>query len=127
MKGIHHLGLAVSNLEESCDFFCNLLGFSKVRVVEDYPAIFVSNGVVMFTLWKTNPGAVPFDRKNNVGLHHVAIAMESEMELNQLYKKLVVADSVCVEFPPELLRGGPSVHMMCVEPSGIRVEFIWSP
>jgi len=127
VKGIHHLGLAVSDLEGSCAFFCDLLGWSKIRIVEEYPAIFVSNGSVMFTLWQTNCKAAPFDRKNNVGLHHVAIMMDSEVELNQLHQKLAASGAVYIEFAPELLRGGPALHMMCIEPSGIRIEFIWTP
>ena len=127
MKGIHHLGLAVSDLAGSRDFFCELLGWSEVRRVDDYPAIFVSNGSIMFTLWQTDKGAVPFDRKKNVGLHHVALRMDSEAELNSVYQTLAASGRVQIEFAPEFIRGGPARHMMCTEASGIRVEFIWLP
>lgn len=127
MKGIHHLGLSVSKLEDSRSFFCDLLGWEEVRRVPNYPAIFVSNGQVMFTLWQTVPDAVPFDRKNNVGLHHVALVVDSEQELKATYQKLKASNLVEVEFSPEPLRGGPIQHMMCYEPSGIRIEFIWAP
>ena len=30
-----------------------------------------------------------------------------------------------IEFMPELVGAGPRKHMMCYEPGGIRVEFIW--
>lgn len=127
MKGIHHLGLAVSDLAGSCAFFCDLLGWKQVRKVDEYPAIFVSNGSVMFTLWQTDEGASPFNRKTNVGLHHLALNMESKDELMALYQNLEKSDLVQIEFSPELLRDGPAQHMMCIEPSGIRVEFIWFP
>ena len=127
MKGIHHLGLAVSDLAGSRGFFCDLLGWSEVRRVDEYPAIFVSNGSVMFTLWQTEKNAVPFDIKKNVGLHHVALRVDSEEELLAIHQSLATSDSVQIEFAPELLRGGPAKHMMCTEPSGIRVEFIWLP
>lgn len=127
MQGIHHLGLAVSDLPGSSAFFCDLLGWSEVRKVEDYPAVFVSNGKVMFTLWQTGKNSIPFDRLNNVGLHHVALQMDSEQELIDLYKTLKLSNAVHIEFSPEPLRGGPAQHMMCIEPSGIRVEFIWLP
>ncbi|MBX2846991.1 MAG: VOC family protein [Acidiferrobacterales bacterium] len=127
MKGIHHLGLSVSNLEESCKFFCGVLGWHEVRRVEEYPAIFVTNDEVMFTLWQTSNQANAFDRRDNVGLHHVAFSVESEEELSALYKKLSNVAHVSIEFGPELLRGGPAKHMICYEPSGIRVEFIWVP
>lgn len=127
MQGIHHLGLAVSNLAGSCSFFCDLLGWSQVRKVEEYPAIFVSNGNIMFTLWQTDKSSTPFNRKKNVGLHHVALQVGSEDELVKLHQTLESSDSVHVEFSPELLGAGPAQHMMCIEPSGIRVEFIWMP
>lgn len=127
MKGIHHLGLSVSNLDKSCWFFCEVLGWRVVRKVEEYPAIFVTNDIVMFTLWQTSKQANAFDRHENVGLHHVALSVEAEEELSALYKKLSNVADVSIEFGPELLRDGPAKHMICYEPSGIRVEFIWAP
>lgn len=127
MKGIHHLGLSVSHLDASCQFFCETLGWHVVRRVDDYPAIFVSNGTVMFTLWQTADNANTFDRRRNVGLHHVALTAESEQELLSIHEKLQQAPDVTIEFGPELLRGGPAKHMICYDPSGIRIEFIWVP
>ncbi|MHB8473850.1 MAG: VOC family protein [Gammaproteobacteria bacterium] len=33
--------------------------------------------------------------------------------------------NVQIEFAPERVGDGPAKHMMCYEPSGVRVEFIW--
>ncbi|HEU5018414.1 MAG TPA: VOC family protein [Pseudolabrys sp.] len=125
--GIHHLGLAVSNLEASAGFFCHCLGWSLVREVPEYPAKFVSNGKAFFTLWQTEPEASPFDRKRQVGLHHVAIRLASEQDLIAIFERASSHPGVTVDFPPELLRGGPAKHCIVFEPSGIRVEFIWTP
>lgn len=127
-KGCHHLGLTVSKLEESATFFTGILGWKEVKRDSEYPAIFVSDGTIMVTLWKNKMGAsnvepTAFDKNQNIGLHHVAFMVESENELNQIYQKLET-NNVKIEFPPELLRDGPAKHMMCYEPSGIRVEFI---
>ena len=122
-KGVHHVGLTVSDLEASARFFTELLGWQEVRRT-DYPAIFVSDGVVMLTLWSAQ--VLPsreFDKDANIGLHHIALLVDTISELNALYKKLSDA-GVEFEFSPELLREGPARHMMCYEPSGIRVEFI---
>lgn len=127
MKGIHHLGLAVSNLAATSAFFCDLLGWKLVKKVPEYPAHFVSNGSVMFTLWQTDENPVSFDRKTNVGLHHVAILMDSEQELLDLYQKFEASDLVSIEFKPEFLGDGPTKHMIVNEPSGVRIEFIWLP
>ena len=124
-KGIHHLGLTVSKLEESAAFFTSILGWNEVKRDNEYPAIFVSDGTIMVTLWqnKATP-ATSFDKNRNVGLHHVAFMVATEAELNTLHNRLV-KNNVHIEFAPELLRQGPAKHMMCYEPSGIRVEFIW--
>lgn len=124
-QGAHHIGVTVSKLEESAAFFTKLLGWKEVKRRDDYPAIFVSDGNIMVTLWK-NKEEPPsgFDKNRNVGLHHVAFKVESESALNKLYGKLSDAN-VPIEFSPELLGKGPAMHMMCYEPSGIRVEFIW--
>lgn len=124
-KGTHHIGLTVSKLEESASFFTSLLGWNEVKRNNDYPAIFVSDGNVMVTLWKNKEEpAMPFDKNRNIGLHHVAFAVESESDLMSVYNTLV-ENSVEIEFSPELIGEGPAKHMICYEPSGVRVEFTW--
>jgi len=125
-KGAHHIGLVVSTLEATADFFTGLLGWQEVCRNDEYPAIFVSDGSIMVTLWAaTETPAVPFNKNRNIGLHHVAFGVESEAELNSLHRRLA-DNGIRIEFAPEPLGQGPAQHMMCYEPSGIRVEFIWS-
>ena len=124
-KGTHHIGLTVSKLEESAGFFTSILGWKEVRRNNEYPAIFVTDGEVMVTLWATKEDPInAFNKDANVGLHHVAFHVESEENLNNIYNKLK-SNNISIEFKPEFLRDGPAKHMMCYEPSGIRVEFIW--
>jgi catechol 2,3-dioxygenase-like lactoylglutathione lyase family enzyme len=124
-KGAHHIGLTVSRLEESADFFTSLLGWKEVRRDEGYPAIFVSDGHIMLSLWATKAEpANPFDKSSNVGLHHVAFQVDNETDLHTIHEKLL-AHGIKIEFSPEPLRQGSARHMMCYEPSGVRVEFIW--
>lgn len=124
-SGTHHIGLTVSKLEESAAFFTALLGWKEVRRNDEYPAIYVSDGKVMVTLWATKEQPVcEFNKNKNVGLHHVAFQVASESDLNSVHKKLS-SNSVKIEFAPEQLGQGPAKHMICYEPSGIRVEFIW--
>ena len=124
-RGVHHVGLTVSNLEESAAFFSSLLGWKEVRRDDEYPAVFLSDGSVMLTLWKNReePPA-GFDKDRNVGLHHMAFLVETESDLDRIHDTLV-RNGMEIEFSPELLRKGPAKHLMCYEPSGIRVEFIW--
>ena len=80
----------------------------------------------MITLWQAaNPeSAIAFDRKNVIGLHHLALLVPDQQSLDDLNERLAANDSVNIEFAPEALRDGPVRHMMCAIPGGVRVEFI---
>ncbi len=127
--GINHFGLAVTDLQASRDFFVQELGFEVLGGDPDYPSVFVANDEIMVTLWRVSDpaNAVTFDRKNNVGLHHVAFNISSFEALDALYETLLETKGVVVEFAPELLGSGPAKHMMIREPSGNRLEFIHQP
>lgn len=127
--GVHHVGLTVSRLDATAHFFIGLLGWREVRRDDTYPAIFISDGTVMLSLWATSQGASEqtvngFNRNTNIGLHHLALQVDSKDRLHEIYSRLL-EHAVHIEFAPELLRDGPAQHMMCYEPSGIRLEFIW--
>ena len=126
-QGAHHIGLTVPNLEQTRKFFTETLGYDQVGEVPDYPAAFLSDGNLMITLWQaTDPdNAVPFDRKNVIGLHHLALTVDTD-SLDGLYERLQNTADVDVEFAPEPLGDLPVRHMMCNIPGGIRVEFLAS-
>jgi len=122
-NGAHHVGLTVPNLPEARDFFVTALGFSQVGEVPDYPAVFVSDGTILITLWQAeNPeDAVPFDRRTNIGLHHLALRVT---DLASLVSDLHTRSDVEIEFEPEGLGDTGIQHMMCRIPGNIRLEFI---
>jgi lactoylglutathione lyase len=126
---VNHIGLTVTDLEASQRFFVDVLGFEPAGGDPEYPALFVANNDIMVTLWRaTDPqSAIAFDRKQNVGLHHLAFNLESFAALDALYAVLRMEPDVVIEFSPELLSGGPARHMMIREPSGNRLEFIHIP
>ena len=125
-RGVHHLGLTVPDLAAARRFFLEALNYQQVGEVADYPAVFLSDGVTMITLWQAEDAqtAVPFDRKRVIGLHHVSLAVENEVALKDLHSRLRSRDDVEIEFAPEPLGNGPTQHMMSRIPGGIRVEFI---
>lgn len=125
-KGVHHIGLTVPDLAAARGFFIDTLGFQQVAEKPDYPAVFVSDGTVMITLWQaTNPArAVAFDRKNVIGLHHLALQVANGAALEALHGTLRQTPGAEIEFAPEALNNGQPQHMMCSIPGGIRVEFI---
>ena len=122
-QGIHHAGLTVPDLEASRAFFIDALGFEQVGEKPDYPAVFLSDGVVMITLWQVGDPAtaIPFDRRKVIGLHHMAFKVA---DLDAVHQRLRLRDDVEIEFAPEPLGGGPTRHLMCAIPGGIRIEFI---
>lgn len=125
-QGAHHIGFTVPNIAATRDFFVNVLEFSQVGEVPDYPAYFVSDGTVMLTLWQvTDPAATtPFDRKNNVGLHHFALKVDGLDTLNRMHTKLAETEGIAIEFAPEPIGSGPTQHMMFYIPGGIRMELV---
>ncbi|NQZ51095.1 MAG: VOC family protein [Moritella sp.] len=126
-SGINHLGLAVLNLESSRAFFVELLGWSESGFDASYPRTAVSDGKLKLTLWQVDNSlqTESFDRRKNIGLHHLALEVETEEGLMSLHQKALQFKGVKVEFAPELIGNGPRKHMMCYEPGGIRIEFTW--
>jgi catechol 2,3-dioxygenase-like lactoylglutathione lyase family enzyme len=124
-RGVHHIGLTVPDVEETAAFFTGLLGWDVVGGNEAYPAVFVSDGVVMVTVWQVrDAGDIrAFDKDRNVGLHHLALRVADLETLQSLHHMLRDA-GIPIEFAPEPLRDGPAMHMMCFEPGGNRIEFI---
>jgi catechol 2,3-dioxygenase-like lactoylglutathione lyase family enzyme len=125
-NGVHHVGLTVPDVDETAAFFTGTLGMNRVGERPDYPAIFVSDGTVMITLWQAaDPAAAtPFDRRANIGLHHLALAVADRAALDALHGKLAGTAGVEIEFAPEPVGAIPFDHMMCRIPGGVRMEFI---
>ena len=123
-SGVNHVGLTVKDLEATTSFFVDTLGW-RLAGVRDYPANFVTDGAIFVTLWQTtNPDtAIDFNRKTNIGLHHLALTVPDVETLDALHATFKADPKVRIEFGPELNGDGPTVHMMVYEPSGSRIEF----
>ncbi|HEV3427004.1 MAG TPA: VOC family protein [Paraburkholderia sp.] len=127
--GIDHVGLTAKDLAATSAFFIDCLGWRKVGERPEYPAIFVSDGHVLVTLWQRTDAdhGIDFDRKANIGLHHLALRAASEAAFETLFERVSNWPGARVEFGPELLGNGPKRHMMVYEPGGIRIEFDITP
>lgn len=122
-QGVHHVGLAVENLDQTVDFFCKGLGWKEVGRNPAYPSAFVNDGTVTVTLWQVaDPQtATRFDRRKNIGLHHLALAVT---DLPGVFEKVRAYPGVVVEFAPQPTGpDSPRSHFICAIPGGIRVEF----
>ncbi len=126
-KGLNHLGLTVRDLNQTTAFFEQALGWRVLARDDSYPRTTVTDGSLRLTLWQVQVNdPAPFDRKAVLGLHHLALEVESEAVLQALAVKLVDWPGVVVEFAPELMGQGPRMHMMFAEPGGLRIELLWA-
>jgi len=126
-QGINHLGLSVKNLGKTVSFFVDCLGWEESGKDESYPRSAVSDGNIRLTLWEVDHNLTvnDFHFRKNVGLHHFALEVSSEQELNAIAEDVKKYPGTNIEFMPELVGTGPRKHMIFNEPGGIRIEFIW--
>ena len=125
-QGAHHIGLAVRDVEAARDFFVDALGYGVAAERPDYPAIFVSDGTTLLTLWQVaDPAsATPFDRRANIGLHHLALRVADLDALRTVFARVQGHPGTVIEFDPEPIREGATTHhFICAMPGGIRIEF----
>ncbi|MBG6155708.1 catechol 2,3-dioxygenase-like lactoylglutathione lyase family enzyme [Labrenzia sp. EL_159] len=125
--GLNHLGLAVADLDQTTLFFEKILGWTETARDDAYPRNSITDGTLRLTLWQVDKSVSPrrFDRRLNIGLHHLALEVESEEELLRLADVVAAWPGVKVEFMPEFMGTGPRKHMMFAEPGGIRLELVW--
>ena len=123
--GIHHLGLTVPNINETGDFFINILGFQLLGRDDAYPSLIITDGTTILTLWQvTNPDQLKeFDRHTNVGLHHFALNVGSLENLNKLFGQINNLGTINIEFAPEPMGSTGLYHTIFYLPGGIRAEF----
>jgi catechol 2,3-dioxygenase-like lactoylglutathione lyase family enzyme len=126
-SGINHLGLTVKDLDETTRFFVDCMGWTQLVRDDAYPRTTVSDGKCRLTLWQADRQGpvVAFDRRSNIGLHHVAFELTSYAELVAATKRVAQFAGVIVEFEPEPVGSGPRMHAMIREPGGLRIELIW--
>lgn len=122
-----HIGLNVSNLERSRDFYQAVFGFeaSGESQEADRRFVFLSRGkTLVLTLWQQSEGR--FD-KSFPGLHHLSFQVEAIEEVQKAERKLremqakLIYDGVVPHS-----EGGQSGGIFFEDPDGIRLE-IYAP
>jgi catechol 2,3-dioxygenase-like lactoylglutathione lyase family enzyme len=126
--GIDHVGLTVTSLAQTKAFFLDCLGWTLRGERPEYPAAFITDGKCVLTLWQVKGGdPAAFDRRNNIGLHHLALKVADLAALQRVFAQVSAWPGVNVQFGPELSGKGPRMHCMIFEPGGIRIEFVCDP
>ena len=139
-KWLHHLDLAVSDVERSLAFYLDLLGPLGWEVMRRYPTYRGTEEVVYlgpqgepeagrlstgFGLRRADGGAHQY---YGVGVEHIAFEVDTKDEVEEAYAR-AVASGATIHFPPEEDRDEPGYHAFFVfDPDGIRFEvFTWTP
>jgi glyoxylase I family protein len=131
-KGIHHVDLAVSDVDRSLAFYLALLG--PLGWAEDvrYPTYRGTDEVVylrepasgsMLGLRGADGGAHHY---YEVGIEHLAFEVDSHDEVDEAHERCV-ANGAQIHFPPEEDRDVPGYWALFVfDPDGMRIEvFSW--
>ena len=86
---IGHVHLKVSDLQQSLDFYCGLLGFEITTTYGDEAAFISAGGYhhhIGLNTWHSKGG--PPAPKNSAGLFHTAIRYPSRKDLAQILQRL---------------------------------------
>jgi lactoylglutathione lyase len=122
-----HIGLNVSRLDRSIDFYRAVFGFDLLRRSDGAGRAFAflgCGGAVVLTLWQQSDGAFAADR---AGLHHLAFTVESLEDVRAAEGRVralgarVHHDGIVAH-----TEGGDSGGLFFEDPDGIRLE-IFAP
>jgi catechol 2,3-dioxygenase-like lactoylglutathione lyase family enzyme len=138
-KGLHHVDLAVTDVERSLAFYLDLLGPLGWHVTRTYPTYRGTEEVVYLGTAEPNaaydPGGLglrPADggahRYYGVGVEHIAFEVDTKAEVEDAYAR-AKSSGATIHFPPEEDRDEPGYHAFFVfDPDGMRIEvFCWTP
>ena len=132
-KRIHHVDLAVTDVERSLAFYLNLLGPLGWAKEIRYPTYRGTEEVVYLVRQGTLDGELglrPADggthRYYDVGIEHFAFEVDRREEVDEAHARCL-ASGANVHFPPEEDRDIEGYYAVFVfDPDGIRVEvFCW--
>jgi catechol 2,3-dioxygenase-like lactoylglutathione lyase family enzyme len=129
---IHHVDLAVADVERSLAFYLDLLGPLGWEESVRYPTYRGTEEVVYLKDPATGSmlGIRPADggayRYYEVGVEHLAFEVERQAEVDEAYARCQ-SSGARIHFPPEWDRDEPGYYALFVfDPDGMRVEvFSW--
>jgi glyoxylase I family protein len=129
-RGIHHVDLAVGDVERSLAFYLAVLGPLGLEEYARYPSYRGTEEVVYLQFGGQQLGLRPADggehRYYDVGVEHVAFRVDRQSEVDDAYSRCTSAGAK-IHHPPEFDRDLEGYYALFVfDPDGIRVEvFSW--
>ena len=130
IAGVHHVDLAVADVERSVAFYLDVLGPLGAYEFRRYPTYRGTEEVVYLQLGRTALGLRPADggehRYYGVGLEHLALAVASREEVDAAHERCREL-GVKIHFPPQEDRDEPGYWaLFFFDPDGFRIEvFHW--
>jgi glyoxylase I family protein len=130
-RGIHHVDLAVSDVERSLAFYLAVLGPLGMEAVERYPSYRGTEEVVYLRYGDQYLGVRPADGGEheyyNVGIEHLAFYVDTREEVDDAYERCL-SIGARIHYPPEEDRDIDGYYELFVfDPDGIRVEVGYGP
>ena len=140
---IHHVDLAVSDVEQSLAFYLNLLGPLGWKVTRRYPTyrgteevVYLGTGDAYDVVGNAGPdagalGLRPADggahQYYGVGVEHIAFEVDTRAEVEEAHAR-ATSSGAKIHFPPEADSDEPGYYaFFAFDPDGIRVEvFSWT-
>lgn len=116
IENIDHLGLTVSNLEKSIQFFKELFDFETIEKIANSKQAFIRVGDIVLGLYEIEGYKCPEGLKNHISFYIDEEDFEDAVEeLNER--------EVPIVFGPENLRKGQSVVFL--DPDGNQIELCY--
>jgi glyoxylase I family protein len=130
-RGIHHVDLAVRDVERSLAFYLAVLGPLGVEEEGRYRSYRGTEEIVYLRYGEQLLGLRPADGGehvySNVGIEHLAFYVDTREEVDAAYQRCLDIDAR-IHFPPEEDRDLPGYYELFVfDPDGIRVEVACTP
>jgi glyoxylase I family protein len=131
VRALHHIDLAVSDVERSVAFYMAVLGPVGMCHYETFKTYRGSEDVVYLQFGEQYIGFRPADggehRYYEVGIEHFAFYVDNREEVDAAYRRCLDVGAR-IDFPPEEDRDLPGYYEMFVfDPDGMRVEVACAP
>jgi catechol 2,3-dioxygenase-like lactoylglutathione lyase family enzyme len=131
LRTIHHVDLAVSDVERSLAFYLALLGPFGLHEDARYPPYRGTEEVVYLRYGDQYLGLRPADGGEHnyygVGIEHLAFYVDSHEEVDAAYQRCLDIGAR-IHFPPEDDRDIEGYYELFVfDPDGIRIEVACGP
>ena len=130
-RGIHHVDLAVADVERSLAFYLAVLGPRGLHEAQRYPTYRETEEVVYLRYGDQYVGLRRADggehRYYDVGIEHMAFFVDSREEVDAAYRRCLDVGAR-IHFPPEDDRDVEGYYALFVfDPDGIRIEVACGP